>query len=165
MSRRKIKRVILHCTDTPDSGDRFGVDDIDAWHRARGMQQVGYHWVVRRPGVIEKGRNESLQGAHCKGHNADSIGICYLGKKYPTTEQIRSLLFLYQTLKKRYQISFENWFGHNEFNESKMCPGININLFRVLLSQFDQGLFCLDDNEEINEFLEASAYSLGKSWK
>ena len=53
---------------------------IDTWHRQRGFHLgIGYHYVIRRDGSIEKGRPEWMIGAHCVNHNAHSIGICYEG--------------------------------------------------------------------------------------
>ena len=53
---------------------------IDSWHRKRGFHLgIGYHYVVRRNGEIEPGRPEWMVGAHCKNHNAHSIGVCYEG--------------------------------------------------------------------------------------
>ena len=53
---------------------------IDSWHRQRGFHLgIGYHYVVRRNGAIEPGRPEWMVGAHCKNHNAHSIGVCYEG--------------------------------------------------------------------------------------
>ena len=75
---RTIKELIVHCSATPEGKD-FTVADIDHWHKARGFRCIGYHYVVYRDGSIHKGRPDSDIGAHCQGHNATSIGICYIG--------------------------------------------------------------------------------------
>ena len=75
---RKINEIIVHCTATPEGKD-FSVADIDRWHRARGFDGIGYHYVVCRDGSVHKGRDVAKSGAHCKGHNAGSIGVCYVG--------------------------------------------------------------------------------------
>jgi len=75
---RKINYIIIHCSATK-AGRDFHASDIDRWHKERGWDGIGYHQVVDLDGTVEPGRPESKAGAHCKGHNADSIGICYIG--------------------------------------------------------------------------------------
>ena len=75
---RNIDSIIVHCSATK-AGQDFTVADIDHWHRQRGFNGIGYHYVVRLDGKLEKGRDVSLAGAHCKGWNKRSIGICYIG--------------------------------------------------------------------------------------
>lgn len=77
---RKINQIIIHCSDTIE-GKNFTVDDIKKWHKARGWTDIGYHYVVYLDGSIHKGRDEEVVGAHCEGHNAHSIGVCYIGGK------------------------------------------------------------------------------------
>ena len=75
---RKIDSIIIHCSATK-TGQDFTAADIDRWHRERGFNGIGYHYVIRLDGKLEKGRDVSLSGAHCKGWNERSIGICYIG--------------------------------------------------------------------------------------
>ena len=75
---RKISEIIVHCSATSEMRD-FGAKDIDLWHKAQGWDCIGYHYVVRIDGTIEEGRPVERIGAHCKGHNAYSIGVCYVG--------------------------------------------------------------------------------------
>lgn len=75
---RLIKEIIVHCTATPEGKD-YGAKDIDRWHRAQGWDGIGYHYVVRLDGTVEKGRADSARGAHCVNHNAQSIGVVYVG--------------------------------------------------------------------------------------
>lgn len=75
---RKIDSIIIHCSATK-AGQNFTATDIDRWHRERGFNGIGYHYVIRLDGKLEKGRDVSLSGAHCKGWNERSIGICYIG--------------------------------------------------------------------------------------
>lgn len=77
---RKINQIIIHCSDTIE-GKNFTVDDIRRWHKARGWLDIGYHYVVYLDGSIHRGRSEEVVGAHCEGHNAHSIGVCYIGGK------------------------------------------------------------------------------------
>ena len=75
---RKIDSIIVHCSATK-AGQDFTAADIDRWHRERGFNGIGYHYVIRLDGRLEKGREIDLAGAHCKGWNERSVGICYIG--------------------------------------------------------------------------------------
>lgn len=124
---RKITEIIVHCSATA-AGRDFGAADIDRWHKARGFKGIGYHYVVRLDGRVEPGRAESHQGAHCLGHNAHSIGVCYIGGlaadgKTPadtrTAAQKASLSRLIKMLRERYPGAEVH--GHREF-AAKACP-------------------------------------------
>ena len=109
----------------------IGVDDIRVWHKARGWRDVGYHYVIRRDGALEKGRDLNVIGSHAKGQNRYSIGICFIGGKEGkgcpasnfTTEQYQIGKMLVQELAKKYNASVH---GHNEFS-NKQCPVLNVN--------------------------------------
>lgn len=75
---RDINEIIIHCTATP-AGRDVSASDIDKWHRQRGFDCIGYHYVIRLDGSLQVGRPLDKVGAHCKGHNAHSIGIVYVG--------------------------------------------------------------------------------------
>lgn len=75
---RKIDKIIVHCTATP-AGRHVTVADIDRWHRERGFEGIGYHYVVYIDGSVHAGRAVERQGAHCLGQNGTSIGVCYVG--------------------------------------------------------------------------------------
>lgn len=75
---RKIDMIIVHCSATP-AGRNVSVEDIDRWHRERGFDCIGYHFVVGLDGTVYEGRHVERIGAHCKGYNARSIGVCYIG--------------------------------------------------------------------------------------
>lgn len=107
---RNINLIIVHCSATPEGKD-YTVKDIDRWHRQRGFDGIGYHYVVYRDGSIHAGRPEERVGAHCKGHNANSIGVCYIGgmtadgkqpKDTRTEAQKKALRELLTTLKHKY---------------------------------------------------------------
>lgn len=123
---RQIKEIIIHCSATPEGRD-WTIKDIERDHKAKGYKKVGYHYVVCLDGTIEKGREEKEIGAHCKGHNAHSIGICYIGgcdsemraKDTRTDEQKTSLVKLIQGLKLRYPGILVH--GHNKY-ANKDCP-------------------------------------------
>ena len=129
---RSINLIIIHCSATPEGKD-FTVSDIDRWHKARGFNNhgihIGYHYVIYRDGSIHQGRPVSMIGAHCAGHNAHSIGICYIGgmsadSSTPadtrTPAQKQSLLSLLSNLKQRFPST--QILGHHDLNPHKSCP-------------------------------------------
>lgn len=142
---RRIDRIIIHCSAVrPDQTS--SARQIDQWHRARGWKMIGYHYVIRRDGTVEKGRPEEMVGAHTRGINSHSIAICYEGGLAPgrseelgvrsnsaakkpavtyvpadtrTPEQKKALRELIRELKTRYPNATVH--GHNEFAQ-KACP-------------------------------------------
>ena len=126
---RTITLIILHCSAVrPDQTSSAA--QIDTWHRKRGFHLgIGYHYVVRRDGQIEPGRPEYMVGAHCKNHNAHSIGVCYEGgldiRGQPadtrTEAQKASLRRLLEELHKRYPKALI--VGHRDLDPTKECPG------------------------------------------
>ena len=121
--------IIVHCTATP-AGRDVTAADVDLWHRRRGFDSIGYHYLVRLDGRIEPGRPESAVGAHCLGHNAHSIGVCYVGgcdeRMQPadtrTPMQRRALLRLLSELRNRYPDAQIR--GHRDF-AAKACPSFD----------------------------------------
>lgn len=75
---RQINKIIIHCSASRE-GRSLTVADIDKMHRARGWNGIGYHYIVYIDGSVHVGRVVEKAGAHVAGHNADSIGICYVG--------------------------------------------------------------------------------------
>ncbi len=128
---RKIDEIIIHCTATPE-GRPHTVADVDRWHRQRGFDGIGYHFLIRLDGSVETGRPLEKQGAHCLGHNGRSIGICYVGglardgktpKDTRTDAQRLALKGLVGWLKNLFPSATVH--GHNEF-AAKACPCFNV---------------------------------------
>lgn len=131
-SKRKIKEIIVHCSATREGRD-YTVEDIRKWHKQRGFNDIGYHYVIYRDGSIHEGRDINLVGAHCTNHNAYSIGICYIGgckvdglspKDTRTQEQKDALLKLLRELKKKYP--YATIHGHYEY-ANKSCPNFLVS--------------------------------------
>lgn len=127
---RKINEIIVHCAATPE-GKNFKAADIDRWHRDRKMKCIGYHYVVDLDGTVEPGRPESEIGAHCLGHNQNSIGVCYVGglaadgrtpKDTRTAAQKEALLALLKKLRAKYPKASIH--GHRDF-AAKACPSFD----------------------------------------
>ena len=77
-NKRNISLIVLHCSATRVN-QNFTIEQLEACHKARGFQTVGYHYYITKDGTLYPGRPESQMGAHAKGFNAHSIGICYEG--------------------------------------------------------------------------------------
>lgn len=128
-SSRKIDKLIVHCTATKEGQD-VDVNTIRQWHKERGFNDIGYHYVIYRDGTIHKGRVEDVIGAHVTGQNTNSIGICYVGgldeygnpKDTRTPEQKKSLEAILRALKKRYPNA--TIYGHRDF-ANKACPSFD----------------------------------------
>lgn len=123
---RTINKIIVHCTDTPE--DRHvSVGDITQWHIEKGYNTIGYHYVVYLDGSIHIGRPVDKKGAHCKGHNAKSIGVCYVGGRSlkgihsdtRTDAQKEALRNLIKKLLTKYPNA--KVYGHRDF-AAKACP-------------------------------------------
>jgi len=127
---RKINEIIVHCSATPE-GRAHTVADIRRWHKQRGFVDIGYHYVIYLDGTIHAGRALERTGAHCTGHNKNSIGICYIGgmtkdmkmaKDTRTPEQKNALRSLLKQLRK--QFPGARIFGHRDF-AAKACPSFD----------------------------------------
>ena len=127
---RLVKEIIIHCSATREE-QQVSVDTIRDWHLAKGWNDIGYHFYIDLDGTINKGRDIDKIGAHCKGHNRNSIGICYCGgveadgktpKDTRTQEQKDSLLNVLKTLKAMYPEAVI--YSHNEF-ANKACPSFD----------------------------------------
>jgi len=129
MITRNIKQIIVHCADTKVN-QSFDITDVDNWHKKRGFSMVGYHFYIKLDGTIQEGRNLEQVGAHCKGQNSDSIGICFEGglnadgSKWdgPLSPQLDAWYSLYQYLC----FIFGNLpiKAHYEYSE-KSCPNFD----------------------------------------
>ena len=119
--------IIIHCSATYPGQD-VGVADIDRWHRQRGFDGIGYHYVIRLDGTIEEGRPYDRDGAHALGWNHRAVGICYIGgyddKGRPAdtrTPQQRSALIRLIIRLKREHPTLIRVLGHRDVAR-KECP-------------------------------------------
>ena len=127
---REINKIIVHCSATRE-GENYEVAEIRKWHLARGFNDIGYHFYIDLYGEIHKGRDISKIGAHCKGHNRNSIGICYCGGveadgKTPKDTRLdcqkEALLCVRRTLKAMYPNAVIH--SHKDF-ANKACPSFD----------------------------------------
>jgi len=127
---RKINKIIVHCSATPECRD-VSPEEITRWHvEDNGWSDVGYHFIITLDGVVHFGREVERPGAHVRGHNSDSIGVCYIGgmdadmkeaKDTRTEEQKEALVDLLCELKDTYGAEI---YGHRDFS-SKECPSFD----------------------------------------
>ena len=125
---RPIDEIIVHCSATR-AGMDYKAEDIDDRHRQEpfNFKCIGYHYVIDLDGTIELGRDLKDAGAHCYGHNVNSIGVCYIGgldsEGHPadtrTDAQKLALRALLQVLKSVWPQAEIH--GHNEYSD-KQCP-------------------------------------------
>ncbi len=140
---RKIDKIIVHCSATR-KGKHFDVEEIRRWHvEGRGWKDIGYHYLIYIDGSIHKGRELNVQGAHVRGENKNSVGICYIGgmdkegflpEDTRTTEQEVSLEILIKMLMCSYEGATLH--GHNEFS-NKACPSFIVaEEYKDIIEQF-----------------------------
>ena len=127
---RPITELIVHCSATP-AGRDVTASDIRRWHKEeRGFADIGYHFVVRLDGRVECGRPMANIGAHCRGHNSRSVGVCYVGgigsdglpADTRTLAQRQALLGLLTALRRRFPSASIH--GHRDF-APKACPSFD----------------------------------------
>lgn len=139
--RTRTDYIVVHCAATPPTMN-IGRSEIDRWHRQLGWLMIGYHFVIRRDGTVETGRNIDVPGSHVSGYNANSVGICLVGgvdskgrsEANYTKEQYNALAKLLRELKVKYPNAIIQ--GHRDFPKvAKDCPCFDvrkwINEYRV----------------------------------
>ena len=128
---RTITLIIVHCSANK-AGSVLRAADIDRHHRSLGWMGCGYHYVIPTDGTIEPGRPEEMVGAHSKGHNRHSIGVCYVGglskEGQPadtrTEAQRAALRALLEDLHRRYPKALI--VGHRDLDPRKACPCFDV---------------------------------------
>ena len=128
---RQINKIIVHCSATRE-GENIPVETIRKWHvEGRGWSDIGYHFYIDLQGEIFNGRDIAKIGAHCKGQNRNSIGICYCGGvesdgKTPKDTRLDcqkdSLLAVLRTLKAMYPDATIH--SHRDYAR-KACPSFD----------------------------------------
>jgi len=127
---RKLTRIILHCTATPE-GRHVDVATINGWHVQRGWSGIGYHYVIYLDGSVHNGRDVSKAGAHVAGHNADTIGVVYVGgcdaamKAKDTMNDAQETAFVNLVKALREKHGPLTLHGHNEY-AAKACPSFKV---------------------------------------
>ena len=127
-----VNYFTVHCSATKPDMD-IGVAEIKRWHMDRGFADVGYHYIIRRNGHVEKGRPDHVKGAHVRNHNSNNLGICLVGgisdKGNPannfTEEQFDALKHLLRRLLLKHPDA--EILGHRDWPDvKKSCPSFDV---------------------------------------
>lgn len=137
---RTINEIIIHHSGFTSSNDaQHDYNCIVESHFLRRFKGVGYHYVICRNGRLFKGRDLVYAGAHCKGHNSYSVGICLVGDfsdgSSPTSEQLYTLRLLIQFLTSAYNIKS---IKPHSYYRATLCPGsFLVDLCKQLDSEYN----------------------------
>lgn len=133
MRRTKTNFIVVHCSASQNLPS-IDAKTIDRWHKERGFNSIGYHYVVKTGGEVEEGRKLSEIGAHVVNYNHNSVGICLIGGvdrdgnsvnnfKPKQFEALRELIEKLLVLYPKAVIK-----GHRDFpNVKKDCPCFDVN--------------------------------------
>ena len=122
---RPVNKVIVHHSASPITTT---AEDIYDWHIARGWSGIGYHYIIQADGMIQDGRIIEKTGAHTKGQNTGSVGICLIGnfeEMEPTEIQLSTLKALCRGLLLRFNLEWDAVYAHNDFSAT-LCCGKNL---------------------------------------
>lgn len=137
---RQINKIIIHCSASERAEDD-NFDRLVEFHtspptklfqwgeyeaRGRGWRDVGYHFFITKDGTLHWGRPLDQIGAHCYGHNKDSIGICFSGNGSLSENQKRTAKIVLGDLIYQFGLTTKNILPHNHFNRAKTCPGFDV---------------------------------------
>ena len=123
---REVRKIVIHYSATPITR-HVTAGSIRRNHMAKGWKDIGYHWIIDRNGIVWEGRPEGLRGAHCKGWNDESIGVCWIGglrgdgtpECNITAAQRTAMTALLQLLHRRYPEA--ELCGHRDLAPT-LCP-------------------------------------------
>lgn len=121
---KNINLLVVHCSDTPNNISLTAAD-IHKMHLEFGWNGIGYHKIINRSGKIENGRPEYWVGAHVKGKNHISLGVCLIGRDSFTKGQFISLEKVLKNWKVLYPKA--KIVGHKDTgNTQKTCPNFDV---------------------------------------
>lgn len=128
--REATNAIFVHCSATKATQD-VGVREIRQWHKEQGWLDVGYHFIIRRDGTVEDGRDVNAVGSHARGHNHNSVGVCLVGgidekgrhEANFTPQQMSSLRTLLEVLMDKYPIAVLK--AHHDV-APKACPSFDL---------------------------------------
>ena len=121
--KNKIKLLVIHCSDT-ENNKNLNANDIHEMHLGFGWDGIGYHKIICRSGEIQNGRHEYWIGAHVKGKNDISLGVCLIGRDNFTNKQFISL----EKILKKWKLLYPQAkiIGHCDTGETnKTCPNFD----------------------------------------
>ncbi len=132
---REIDSIVVHCSDQATNysigwdKEFTDAESIRKFHiEHHGWTDIGYHWVITEAGKVEPGRSEEIMGAHVKGHNKRSIGVCLVTQDGTGRIAVPALIALRWFLRKlltQYGLNHKALYTHNYFDQSRSCPGFS----------------------------------------
>lgn len=128
--REATNAIFVHCSATKATQD-VGVREIRQWHKEQGWLDVGYHFIIRRDGAVEDGRDVNAVGSHARGHNHNSVGVCLVGgidengrhEANFTPQQMSALRTLLEILMDKYPSAVLK--AHHDI-APKACPSFDL---------------------------------------
>jgi N-acetylmuramoyl-L-alanine amidase len=137
---KDIKKVIIHCTasDRPEDNQIVKLDELHTgtktipWNgnnvECFGFDKIGYHYVMWRDGKVDITRKITQIGAHCKGHNTESVGFCLAGE-YEFPQLRLAAEFVYNLCETLGLDPRKDVYPHNKFTDQKTCPNFSMEKF------------------------------------
>ena len=138
----RFAKIIVHCSDS-DIDAHDNIDTLRRWHIARNFSDVGYHFFIRKNSTLEIGRPLTEWGAHTRGENHDSIGICLSGRKDFQEEQFNTLHKLLKTIFYLTNLNIDNVYPHSHFSQIKTCPNFDFECFK-------RKFFCVSTTKNVD---------------
>ena len=126
--RKKTTGIIIHCSDS-EHAKHDNPQTIEDWHVARGFNGIGYNYIITKNGWVWVCRGRDMEGAHCKGKNGVSIGICLTGRYEFSVQQKDALEDLLAMICTKEDISVDCIKGHKYFDPNKDCPNFDVDDF------------------------------------
>lgn len=157
--------IVIHHTGSPDMD--ASTEQIHGWHLSNGWSGIGYHYVIRKDGTIERGRPEWAIGSHAYGENSHTIGIHLSGdfeQAYPTEDQVESCAKLIADICDRYGISIDrdHIVGHGELMATS-CPGVNLKTLLFDNTIIGKAIFYFNKNNGISNVEPEESKQSGRS--
>lgn len=144
--KRSIKMIVIHQTGSSLAA-HDNIETIREWHTMRGFvgadgvtgthDDVGYHYVILKNGAVKRGRDEDTVGAHTKGYNTPSLGVCLCGLggaknkegkeiEHPTEAQKKALEILLIDICSRHDLEKKDILPHSDLGKTE-CPGFDLH--------------------------------------
>lgn len=130
MALRTIDKLVVH--HSASSSVTTKKSDLERWRKERGFLEIGYHKVIERDGKVADGRDEGNEGAHARGANSHSLGVCVVGDlevEIPTSAQIAALESVLVHWCRQYGLTDAHIYGHTNVpggTTNTLCPGKNL---------------------------------------
>ncbi len=120
-------RIVVHCADSPLS---WTIDDIRRVHvDENGWDDVGYHAVITSDGAIQRGRPETMAGAHVRAYNRYSLGVCMVGGRKGAVDYTPAQWMALDKLVDEWQAKYpmiQATCGHTDLDPRKTCPNFSV---------------------------------------